>query len=194
MPPPSSLIIRAGPKAMATIRQHGLQPAQVAVVPGAAGGPKALGIIGLDHALFGDWLPRAPRVRDLIGVSIGAWRFAGVCRGDIAAALKDFGDIYVGQTYPPRPSAQMVSESAHTNTRQLLGGREADVLSHPHYRLHVIGPRPRVAMTCSRSIEPAHAGRVRRGGSGQRLRPPPPAPPGRAHVVSRSTRHARLHG
>ena len=143
MPPPSSLIIRAGPKAMATIRQHGLQPAQVAVVPGAAGGPKALGIIGLDHALFGDWLPRAPRVRDLIGVSIGAWRFAGVCRGDIAAALKDFGDIYVGQTYPPRPSTRMVSESAHTNTRQLLGGREADVLSHPHYRLHVIATRGR---------------------------------------------------
>ncbi|MEO8102125.1 MAG: patatin-like phospholipase family protein [Betaproteobacteria bacterium] len=138
---PTSLILRAGPKAIAAIRRDGLQPGHVAVVPGAAGGPKALGIIGLDHALFGEWLPRVPRVRDLIGASIGAWRFAAVCRGDIAAALKDFADIYCGQRYPPRPSARMVSESAHNNTRELLGGREEAVLSHPHYRLHVIATR-----------------------------------------------------
>ncbi len=143
MPASSSLIIRAGPKAMEHIRRNGLSPQDVAVIPGAAGGPKALGIIGFDHTLFGEWLPRAPRVRDLIGVSIGAWRFAGVCRGDIADALKDFGDIYVGQTYPPRPSPAMVSESAHTNTRGLIGGHEAKVLSHPHYRLHVIATRGR---------------------------------------------------
>jgi len=142
MPPtPTSLILRAGPKAMATIRREGLRPEQIAVVPGAAGGPKALGIIGLDNALFGEWLPRAPRTRDLIGASIGSWRFAAVCRGDVRAALKDFGDIYCGQRYPPRPSARMVSESAHNNTRELLGGREAAVLSHPQYRLHVIATR-----------------------------------------------------
>ena len=138
---PTSLILRAGPRAMATIRRDGLRPEQVAVIPGAAGGPKALGIIGLDHALFGEWLPRAPRIRDLIGASIGSWRFAAVCRGDVSAAMKDFGDIYCGQRYPPRPSAQMVSESAHNNTRELLGGREEAVLSHPHYRLHVIATR-----------------------------------------------------
>ena len=128
---------------MATIRRDGLRPEQVAVIPGAAGGPKALGIIGLDHALFGQWLPRAPRIRDLIGASIGSWRFAAVCRGDVMAALKDFGDIYCGQQYPPNPSARMVSESARTNTRQLLEGREGNVLSHPYYRLHVLATRGR---------------------------------------------------
>ena len=138
---PTSLILRAGSKAMATIRRDGLRPEQVAVIPGAAGGPKALGIIGLDHALFGEWLPRAPRTRDLIGASIGAWRFAAVCRGDVAAALKDFGDIYCGQRYPSRPSERMVSESAQNNTRELLDGHEDAVLSHPHYRLHVIATR-----------------------------------------------------
>jgi hypothetical protein len=141
MPPATTLILRAGPKAMADIRRNGLRPADVAVIPGAAGGPKALGIIGLDHALFGEWLPREPRVRNLIGVSIGSWRFAAVCRGDVQAAMMDFGDIYVGQTYPPKPSTRMVSESAHTNTRQLLEGREARVLSHPDYRLHMIATR-----------------------------------------------------
>ena len=71
---PSSLIVKAGPKALATIRRDGFRPEQVAVIPGAAGGPKALVIIGLDRAIFGEWLPRATRVRDLIGVSIGAWQ------------------------------------------------------------------------------------------------------------------------
>ena len=137
----SSLTLRAGPKAMATIRHGGLRPEDIAVIPGAAGGPKALGIIGLDNALFGEWLPRAPRTRDLIGASIGAWRFAAVCRGDALAALKAFGDIYCSQRYPPKPTPRMVSESAHNNTRELLGGHEQAVLSHPHYRLHVIATR-----------------------------------------------------
>jgi hypothetical protein len=143
---PSHLILRAGPKAMALIRRDGLRAGQVAVIPGAAGGPKALGIIGLDTALFAEWLPRAPRQRDLIGASIGAWRFAAVCRGDVGAALKDFGDIYCGQQYPPHPPASLVSASARTNTRQLLQGREATVLANPHYRLHVLATRGRGPM------------------------------------------------
>ncbi len=143
----SSLTIKAGAKAMATIRREGFKPGAVAVIPGAAGGPKALGIIGLDNAIFGDWLPRAPRVRDLIGVSIGAWRFAAVCRGDVRAALKDFGDIYCGQRYPTNPSQQLVSESARNNTRQLLEGRTSQVLTNPHYRLHIIATRGRGLLT-----------------------------------------------
>ncbi|HRE15173.1 MAG TPA: hypothetical protein PLD37_13345, partial [Usitatibacteraceae bacterium] len=55
------LSIRAGSRALERIRRHGLDPADVAVIPGAAGGPKALGLHGLDLALFGEWLPRAPR-------------------------------------------------------------------------------------------------------------------------------------
>ena len=137
---------------MATIRADGLKPEQVAVIPGAAGGPKALGIIGLDNALFGEWLPRTPRMRDLIGVSIGSWRFAAVCRSDVLAALKDFGDIYCGQQYPSRPSVRLVSESAHNNTRQLVGGREGAVVSHPHYRLHVIATRGRGLMARQSAI------------------------------------------
>lgn len=133
-----TLRLQAGPKALANIRKNGLSPADVAVIPGAAGGPKALGIHGLDLMLFGEWLPRAPRERALIGASIGAWRFAAVCRGDVIAALKDFGDIYCGQKYPPKPTARMVSESAHANMRALVGGREARVLSDPNYRLHII--------------------------------------------------------
>ena len=77
-----ALSLRAGKRALTRIREQGLQPADVAILPGAAGGPKGLGIQGLDLALFGDWLPRAPRERTLIGASIGSWRFASACLPD----------------------------------------------------------------------------------------------------------------
>jgi hypothetical protein len=50
-----ALELRAGHQARVHIREQGLQPADVHMIPGAAGGPKALGIQGLDLALFGDW-------------------------------------------------------------------------------------------------------------------------------------------
>ena len=56
-----SLTLKAGPRALARIRQNGLSAADVGTLPGAAGGPKALGIQGLDLALFGEWLPAVPR-------------------------------------------------------------------------------------------------------------------------------------
>ena len=58
------------------------------VVPGAAGGPKPLGIQGLDLALFGEWLPSAPRERSLIGASVGSWRFASACLPDAAEGIR----------------------------------------------------------------------------------------------------------
>src|SRR5689334_4013268 len=70
-----SLTLKAGPRALARIRANGLNAADVGTLPGAAGGPKALGIQGLDLALFGEWLPAAPRERSLIGASVGSWRF-----------------------------------------------------------------------------------------------------------------------
>ena len=49
-----ALTLKAGKRAFARIREQGLTPADVGILPGAAGGPKALGIQGLDLALFGD--------------------------------------------------------------------------------------------------------------------------------------------
>ena len=52
--PNSVLTLRAGRGALARIREAGLQAADVEIVPGAAGGPKGLGIAGLDRAVFVD--------------------------------------------------------------------------------------------------------------------------------------------
>ncbi len=133
-----NLIIRAGKRAIEHIRANGLRPEDIGVIPGAAGGPKALGIIGLDLAIFGDWLPRAPRTRHLIGASIGAWRFASACRANSVAGLKEFATAYSEQRYPRRPSKQYVSQSARDMMRDLFAGREQELLSSPEYRLHIL--------------------------------------------------------
>ena len=44
-----SLIVQAGPRALKHLREHGWRPQDVDIVPGAAGGPKGLGLARLDE-------------------------------------------------------------------------------------------------------------------------------------------------
>jgi len=138
-----AITIRAGPRALAAIREGGLRAADVAIVPGAAGGPKALGLHGLDVALFGEWFPKAPRVRHLIGASIGAWRFAAACRPDPVQGLRELARLYAGQRFPPRPAATLVSRKVREMLAELFDGHDADILGDPGYRLHILVVRGR---------------------------------------------------
>ena len=147
MMPNSALTIRAGKRALARIRDAGMAPSDFTMVPGAAGGPKGLGIAGLDRAIFGEWLPSAPGVRHLVGSSIGAWRFAAACLADPVAALDAFTNAYTEQRYPRRPSARLVSQSARDMLARLFANREDEILAHPHYRLHILAVRGRWPLT-----------------------------------------------
>ncbi len=133
-----ALTLKAGKRAFARIREQGLAPADVGILPGAAGGPKALGIQGLDLALFGDWLPRAPRERALIGASIGSWRFASACLPDPVQGLLDLGRLYNEQRFAKGVSMATVSQSCQRMLDDLLAGRDAQVLETPHYRLNIM--------------------------------------------------------
>jgi hypothetical protein len=146
------LTIRAGKRARERLASHGLDPADVEIIPGAAGGPKALGIAGLDRAIFGEWLGTAPRVRHLIGASIGAWRFAAACCKDPVATLDDFARLYTAQSYPPRPSRRFVSDAARTMLGDLFRGREEEILSTPWHRLHILAVRGRWPLTRDSSV------------------------------------------
>jgi hypothetical protein len=138
-----ALTFRAGPRALARLRSHGLSPADVEVIPGAAGGPKALGLNGLDVALFGEWLPTSPRPRHLIGASIGAWRFAAACLPDPAAGLRELARRYAGQNYPKGTGVALVTRTVREMLADLFAGREASLLGHPHHRLHILAVRGR---------------------------------------------------
>ena len=150
----NSLSIQAGSRARAHIREHGLRPQDISMVPGAAGGPKGLGLAKLDEWLFADWLPQGFASRtapiDLVGASIGAWRFAAVCRGihdgrfsapETRAALAAFASAYSQQRYPRKVDAAYITAYARDLINNLFVGHIDDVLNHPHYRLHVLAVR-----------------------------------------------------
>jgi hypothetical protein len=139
--------VYAGSNASRRLRVDGLRPADVRVVPAAAGGPKGLVLNPLDRFLFGQWLARSTQVVHLAGASIGAWRMACACLPDPDAALVQLADDYIHQRYehaPGKPPApRHVSEVFGAKLAERFGGREAQVLGSPRYRLHVFTSRGR---------------------------------------------------
>lgn len=133
-----ALNIKAGYRALQRIREQGLNPADVGILPGAAGGPKAIGIQGLDLALFGDWLPRAPRERSLIGASIGSWRFASACMPDPVRGIRRLGELYTAQRFPKGISTAEITTICRQMLDDLLEGQDAVILGTSNYRLNVI--------------------------------------------------------
>lgn len=133
-----ALTLRAGRRALEHIREQGLSPADVHMIPGAAGGPKALGIQGLDLALFGEWLPRTPQPRSLIGASIGSWRFAAACLPDPVAGIRQLGELYTTQRFPKGISVAEISRRCADMLDELLDGRFAELLNNPLYHLNVV--------------------------------------------------------
>lgn len=142
-----ALTLRAGREAIAHLREHGLQPEHVDIIPGAAGGPKALGISGLDQAVFGDFLPRAPRSRTLIGASIGSWRFAAITMSDDpVAGLRRLAELYTRQRFDSGVTPAQVSAQCAQMLDELIGDRDSRIVAHPHYRLAVVVIRSRGLM------------------------------------------------
>ena len=143
-----ALQIYAGPIARQHIAEHGLQPRDVGVVPGAAGGPKGLILGPLDRFIFGDWLARADHPVHLVGASIGAWRMATACLNNPVAAFERLERDYIAQHYElqpgqKRPTADVVSEKFGESLSSFYGGRVAEVLTHPRYKLHIVTSRGR---------------------------------------------------
>ncbi len=141
-----ALAIYAGRKAFKHLRDNGLSSADVRVVAGAAGGPKALILGPLDRFLFGHWLAQSSEPVDLIGGSIGACRMAAACMHDPVRAFQRFEQGYIDQDYPVlpgerRPPAARVSALFNKTLRGFYGEALPDVLQHPKYRLHVITSR-----------------------------------------------------
>ncbi|OJT23137.1 alpha/beta hydrolase [Archangium sp. Cb G35] len=140
----SSLTLLAGPDALRLIRERGLRPDDIDVLPGASGGPKWLVLAGLDRVLFGEFLKERTRPLHLIGSSIGSWRLACLAQKDPVAALERFAEVYVEQRYPPKPSPELVSATSRGILDALLGpDGEAQLLNHPWARLHVLTTRCR---------------------------------------------------
>ncbi|WP_047249604.1 hypothetical protein [Chromobacterium subtsugae] len=132
-----ALTIKAGVKAR-QILQRGLSAQQVGSLPGAAGGPKAVGLTGLDQAVF-EWLAGAPRERELVGASIGGWRFACAMQPDPARTLARLAERYTEEGYSPRVTTAQITAQTRAMLDDILGADGlARLLDHPHYRLSLL--------------------------------------------------------
>lgn len=138
-----ALTIQAGPRALSHLRQHGLQAADVAIIAGAAGGPKGLILRALDQWLFGEWLVQAPRQRTLIGASIGAWRLAAACAPDPVTAFQRLGDLYTGQQFSGKPSPREISALCSDILQQAIGDEVGSIVGHPQHHLQILVARGR---------------------------------------------------
>ena len=143
----NALQIYAGPRARKQLAERGLQPGDVRVIPAAAGGPKGLILSALDQYIFGSWLDSSAQDVHLLGASIGAWRMAAACLENPVQALARLADEYVHQRYDSapgkRPTAAEVTHGFSATLAAFFEGREAELLNHPRYRLHVFTSRGR---------------------------------------------------
>lgn len=138
----SHIILKAGQKALARIRDGGLRADDVKVIAGAAGGPKWLVLSHLDRYFFSSFFKSRKEPLYLIGSSSGAWRFAAASQADPLAAIQRFEDAYIGQTYDNIPTPVEVSVEAGRIVAHLLGKQGAqEILSHPYLRLNFMTAR-----------------------------------------------------
>lgn len=148
------LSLRAGPAAMAYIRENGFGRDDVGALAGAAGGPKWLILSALDRFLFGDWLADVGRPLELVGSSIGAWRFAAAChRRNPVNAINELQRGYLAQRYSDDAGRDEIT----TGLDRILGRFFDDdvrdgVLTHPYYRLNVITVRSRFVTATERRL------------------------------------------
>lgn len=139
-----NLEFRAGPGALARIRDGGLKPDDVRVVAGAAGGPKWLVLGGLDRAIFTSFLKKRKTPLYLAGSSIGAWRFAAVAQKDPAGAIDRLETAYINQKYTAKPSPEEVTRESYRIFDAYVGEKGVrEILSHPFMRLNIFSVRSR---------------------------------------------------
>ena len=134
------LEFHAGPRVRAHLGREGFRLEDFPTLLGAAGGPKWLVLHGLDRVL-------APRVRaaasaarpvDLIGSSIGAWRFAAWLRDDPVAGLDRLFEAYVDPAPFERPLPDFTALFERYLDALFAEGGDEEVLACPDARLHAI--------------------------------------------------------
>lgn len=134
----AALNIGAGHLARQLIEKEGLQASFVDIIPGAAGGPKGIGIQGLDQAIFGNFLNQAPQRRTLIGSSIGSWRFASMLAWGAEEGTQRLSNLYTHLYFDKKMSRQEVGKVCRDMLIELIQGKEQQLIDHPDYHLAII--------------------------------------------------------
>ncbi len=156
---PEAISIYAGATARARLRDEGWHPALFDTLVGASGGPKFLGLAGLDRFLFGDFLQRSQHPMHLIGSSIGTWRHAALAAREPLPALAGLHEYYLNQTYDPadpRSRTEIVGEQCQWVMDGYLQEADYRLLSdHPRFISHIVTARGRGPNSASHPLPQA---------------------------------------
>lgn len=145
------LVIRAGARAAAKLREEGFHPDLFGTLVGASGGPKWLVLRHLDSVLIDRLvLPRTTPLETL-GSSIGSFRHACYAQADPQVALTCFEPAYVEQSYAEdeldkkgMPSREAITRESINVLDLLLGESGArEICEHPHLRTNIVAARLR---------------------------------------------------
>lgn len=138
---PPSLNIRAGHLARQLIQQDGLHAHQVDILPGAAGGPKGIGLTGLDQAIFGHFLPQAKQRRFLVGSSVGAWRFAGILAQGEHVGPEKLAELYINLPFHKKMKLADIEKISRDMLSEILNQYTEKLVNHPDYHLAIIAAK-----------------------------------------------------
>ena len=149
---PRALNIRAGHLARELIEKEGLHAHQVDTLPGAAGGPKGIGIQGLDQAIFGNFLAQTQQRRTVIGSSIGSWRFASILAWGAKEGTERLSELYTNLQFTNKMSRQEVGDICRNMLFDLIQGKEQQLVEHPDYHLAVISVKAQHIFQSDKSL------------------------------------------
>ncbi|MCL6416860.1 patatin-like phospholipase family protein [Aestuariirhabdus sp. Z084] len=140
----SALHFYAGDDARNRINQYGLQAQHVKAMVGASGGPKWLMLREIDRYLLSQFFPASEQPVQLLGSSIGSWRFACYATQDPLQAFERFEQAYVNQRYETKPTPAEVSQVSYALLEQLLGpGGAGHAVKNPRFLLNIMAVRAR---------------------------------------------------
>ena len=144
---PEAVTIYAGATARERLAREGWHPGLFDTLVGASGGPKFLGIAGLDRFLFGDFLQRGNSPLHLIGSSIGCWRHAALASRDPLRSHAILVERYTEQYYDPADKRSRVEQVGELCSWVVEGFAEPEDLAllcdHPRFITHVVTARGR---------------------------------------------------
>lgn len=138
----SPLLIYAGKTAKQTILEQGLSPDLFSMMLGASGGPKWFVLAGLDKYIFGEYFKSRSKPLDVVGSSIGAFRFACAAKNDPVAATSLLAEQYSHTRYSDKPTSREITDKVDQLLQRILADDSVEqILNNSVIKPHIIVAR-----------------------------------------------------
>jgi hypothetical protein len=135
----TALRFLAGPSAYKAIAENGLNPELFTQLLAASGGPKWLGIAGLDKFLFSEFFKDRKTPLYTLGASSGAWRLACFAQNNPLEAYQRLEQYYIAQRYENKPAPMAVTEQVQGVIQNVLGPMKGqDIIANQVIRSHFV--------------------------------------------------------